>query len=153
MLKSVLLVLFLTLSLSAYRVGDSVDSETIQKLKIDNEKVTVVDFFASWCKSCRKELPLVSKLYRETKNSSQIEILGVDVDKSRRRGLRFQKRMGIEFRVHNDESQETIKKFKPFGMPSLYYIKDGKIVKVRVGAIPKIDKIIRKDLKSMGVKL
>lgn len=153
MRKSLLILLFLTITLSAYRTGDSVDKTTLQTLNIDSSKVTVVDFFASWCHSCRKEIPLVSKLYRETENSSSVEILGIDVDKSERKAERFQKRMRINFRVHNDISQEIIRKFNPFGMPALFYIQNRKVVKVRVGALPKIDKIIRKDLKSLGVKL
>jgi thiol-disulfide isomerase/thioredoxin len=153
MFKVASFIIALTLSLSAYRIGDSVDSDTLQKLNIDSSKVTVVDFFASWCKSCRKELPLVSKLHRETKNSSKFEIIGVDVDKSERKGKRFVKRMKVKFKVHQDSSQEIIKRFKPFGMPALYYIKNGKIVNMRLGALPKIDRVIRKDLKSLGVNL
>lgn len=45
-------------------------------------KVVLIDFWASWCAPCRKELPNVKRAYAKYK-SKGFEILGVSLDKDR----------------------------------------------------------------------
>jgi len=45
-------------------------------------KVVLIDFWASWCAPCRKELPNVKQMYNKYKNKG-FEILGVSLDKDR----------------------------------------------------------------------
>jgi len=146
-MKKILLTLFI-LSASAnayaYKVGDTVSPEIAQHLKLNKNGITAVNFFASWCVSCRKELPLVNKLSKTiAKNYS---IVGVDADETLKEGLAFQKALGLTFYVYNDVKQKVTASFNPIGMPALYYIKANKVVKVRIGAINHIDKVILKDL-------
>ena len=44
-------------------------------------KVTIVDFWASWCRPCRMENPNVVRLYNEY-HSKGLEIIGVSLDKT-----------------------------------------------------------------------
>jgi thiol-disulfide isomerase/thioredoxin len=48
-------------------------------LKQSLGKVTLVDFWASWCKPCRMENPNVVKLYNEF-HSKGLNIIGVSLD-------------------------------------------------------------------------
>ncbi len=136
----------------AYQAGDTVAAEIAGKMQLQ-KRVTIVDFFAQWCVSCRIEIPLLAKAYNQL-DKNLIEVLGVDVDDTLEKAQRFQADMrakGMNFRVINDLDQTIISAFKPKGMPALYYIVDGKVVGSRMGAIHHIDHQIMADLKSLGV--
>lgn len=45
-------------------------------------KVTIVDFWASWCQPCRAENPNLVKLYNEFKNDG-LQIIGISLDKNK----------------------------------------------------------------------
>lgn len=136
-----IIVLLFTMNLHAYEKGDTLSPEILKILEIDNSKVTIVDFFASWCASCKHELPLVNKVHT-TMDKEKFEIVGVDTDKDVEKGKAFQKKSGLKFRVYNDEQQKVIKAFDPIGMPSLYIIKDEKVIDSLMGAVDNIDKVL-----------
>lgn len=68
------------------RVGSKIDEISLpnQKLETINlsslrGKVVLVDFWASWCRPCRMEIPNFKKLY-ETYNNDGFEIYSISVD-------------------------------------------------------------------------
>lgn len=142
-----LIVLLSSMNTYAYEVGDTVDSEIASQIKL-GKGLTVVDFFASWCVSCEKELPLVNKLSEEL-DEKNVKFVGIDSDEEIDEGLEFQKKLGLKFFVFNDEKQEIVAKFNPLGMPAIYYIKDKKVVKIIFGAVNHIDEVIKQDIKGL----
>lgn len=138
----------------AYDEGDQLSPEVMARLNIDPEKLTIIDIFAEWCVSCRIELPLVSNLSQQL-DASVIEVLGVDVDEDESVANAFQRSFfggkGLAFRVVNDPSQFLVGAFKPLGMPAMYYVYQGQVIKAHIGAIPNIDQVIIADLQEMGV--
>ncbi len=147
-MKKILLVCFLSLSLFGLTKGERLGDKSIQTLKLKQGTVYVVDFFASWCRSCKKELPLITKLNNNI-DKTKFEIIGVDVDKDKKVGVRFQKQMGVNFRVINDHENILIKAFAPVGIPALYFIKNGVIMDEILGAVHDIDKVITRKLKEI----
>ncbi len=155
MLKPLVLMLTLLSAFAqAYQVNDQVDAEIIKQLNIDNSKITLIDFFASWCTSCKKEIPELSEIVAHL-DPDKVEIIGVGTDKELQKGLAFQQQLkdvdGLKFRVFNDTEQAVVSKFKPYGMPALYYLQGGKITKIRLGAIHKIGKKVLSDVNKMEV--
>jgi len=144
-MRLLLLSFFLSSLLFAYEKGDTVDDKMLQHLGLEADKVYVIDFFASWCSSCKKEIPLISKA-NEKIDTSKVEIIGIDVDKVPEKGLEFQKMLQekdqLNFRVINDPQNLIISKFNPKGMPTLFYVKDKVVFKITTGAVDNIDEEI-----------
>ena len=135
--------------LFAYQKGESIDPEILKKMELQSGKIYVIDFFASWCSSCKTEMPLLIKAGHAI-DSNQSELIGVDVDKDHDKGVAFQKELAIDFRVINDNDNAIIQAFDPLGMPSLYVVKDGKVVDLLFGAHDDIDQLIIDEIKELS---
>ena len=147
-MKVLISLFFLSSLLFSYQKGDKLSQDIQDKLTIKNDKVYIIDFFASWCVSCKKELPHLSKL-NPTLDKKITEIIGIDVDEDIKKGQSFQKELDLNFRVIDDFKSEIIKEFNPIGMPAIFFIKDSKVVDSIVGAKDKIDTIIKQKLKNL----
>jgi peroxiredoxin len=64
-------------------------------------KVVLIDFWASWCGPCRKENPKVVKLYEKYKDQG-FEILGVSLDKDKKRWTQAIDKDGLEWKHVSD---------------------------------------------------
>ena len=151
-MKTAIVSFFLLTNLIAYDKGDTINDSIASHLGCTDSKVYVIDFFASWCGSCKKEIPLISKANTKI-DSSKVEIIGINVDKDVNAGIKFQKNLKsknqLNFRVINDPQNLIISEFAPIGMPTLYYVKNKKVVGIITGAVDNIDEKILNDLKGM----
>jgi thiol-disulfide isomerase/thioredoxin len=143
--KTLYSLLFSTVALMALETGDSVPKNIQEKLKLESDKVYVVDFFASWCKSCKKELPLITNIY----NEKVVEVIGVNVDKHKEDGERLVKKLELSFPIVYDSDKILVEAFNPLGFPAIYYVKNGQILNIIFGAVEEIDKKITEDIKSI----
>lgn len=157
-LCTALLMLPLTVissGIHALEENETLPAETSAVLELNPDKVTVIDFFASWCVSCRVELPQISAMIPGL-DPSQVEVIGINVDEEQEEGQAyidsFKDQGGLNFRVVMDPEQKLIETFEPLGMPALYFIRNGVIEKMHLGAMPNIDKVILADLKAMGYR-
>ena len=152
MIKLITLVLLFSSLLFSYEKGDEVNPGLQKTLGMNEDKIYIIDFFASWCSSCEKEIPYISKVHQQV-DASKVEIIGVDVDKDVKKGQAFQEDLksknSLTFRVVNDPMNNIIGEFKPMGMPALFYVQAGKVVDVIYGAVDNIDKVILEDLKRL----
>ncbi len=151
-MKTAIISFFLLTNLIAYDKGDTINDSIASYLGCNDDKVYIIDFFASWCGSCKKELPLISVANTKI-DSSKVEIIGVDVDKDVNAGIKFQNDLKnsnkLNFRVINDPQNLIISEFAPIGMPTLYYVKNKKVISIVTGAVDNIDEKIIDDLKAM----
>lgn len=66
-------------------------------LKDFRGKVIVLDFWATWCGPCRKELVHLNELYRKYKNHG-LEVIGISLDSTNEQEIKkFLQNLGIEF--------------------------------------------------------
>ncbi len=94
-------------------------------------KVVLIDFWASWCGPCRKEMPNVVKAYAKFKNKG-FEIYGVSLDQDRDRWVEAIKKDGITWPQVSDLKQWDCLPAKQYGVQGIPYTvlldKDGKII-------------------------
>ena len=143
--KFLLLLLIYSSTLSALERGDTLPQSVQERLHLKANQVYVIDFFASWCKSCKKELPLISKVHL----SKVTQVIGINVDAKRTDGEAFVQALKLPFPIVYDTDKQLVKLFDPFGFPALYYVKNGKILRVIMGAVDAIDTQITQDMKHL----
>ncbi len=89
-----------------------VNKENFENEVLKSEKAVLVDFFAAWCGPCRMLSPILDEIAEER---ADIKVVKVNVD----------------------EEPELAAAFSVVSIPSLFVLKEGKIVKQSVGALPK----------------
>ena len=101
------------------------DAQTLahQPLKLSSlrGKVVLLDFWASWCEPCKKELPLLSKLAPKLK-ARGVEVVAVNIDDDPRNAESFLRQKGIALTVVADAAKKIVGRWEPPKMPSSYVI-------------------------------
>lgn len=84
-----------------------------EELVINSGKPALVDFGAEWCGPCKMVAPIVEELAKEYEGKAVVGKVDVDVNPN----------ISVKFGVRN--------------LPTILYIKDGKVVDKQVGAVSK----------------
>jgi thiol-disulfide isomerase/thioredoxin len=94
-------------------------------------KIVLIDFWASWCGPCRREMPNVVKAYAKFKNKG-FEIYGVSLDQDRDRWVEAIAKDGITWPQVSDLKQWQSDVVKLYGIQGIPYTllldKEGKIL-------------------------
>ena len=84
-------------------------------------KVVYVDFWASWCKPCKKSFPWLNQLQEKFKDQGLV-ILAINLDKEKHLADKFLEEVPANFIVAFDQAGDTATSFKLKGMPSSFLI-------------------------------
>jgi peroxiredoxin len=91
-------------------------------------EVVVINFWASWCSSCRAEMPRLDKLY-ETYRSAGLALYGVSVDDDPDRAAEFVRSVGVDYPVLLDARKSVAPAYRLDELPMTVLIDRAGIVR------------------------
>src|SRR5919205_4140582 len=98
-------------------------------------QVVVLNFWASWCKPCKDESPLLQR-WHERIRSRGGTVLGVDILDVTGRAQAFIDEYGLTYPMLKDKDGEGLDKFGVVAYPETFVIdRDGRIAAVRRGPV------------------
>lgn len=98
-------------------------------------RVVLVNFWATWCPPCGKEIPALQRL-KVRMRAQPFAILAVNVAESRALRLEFLARFGADFTVLSDEAGTTVKPWKVYVFPPSFLVDaEGGVRSAIVGAL------------------
>lgn len=90
--------------------------------------ITYVDFWASWCGTCRQSFPWMNEMQRKY-GAQGLRVVGVNLDAEARDAAAFLARMPAGFTVAYDPSGDSARRFGVVGMPtSVLLASDGTVL-------------------------
>lgn len=100
-------------------------------LKDFRGKVVFLNFWATWCESCREEMPSMERLYGEFKGKG-LEVVAVNVKEKRQDALAFARQLKLTYPVLLDTEGEVGLLYGAFGLPATYVIDRKGVVLARM---------------------
>jgi thiol-disulfide isomerase/thioredoxin len=119
---------------------------TLQSLR---GNVVVLDFWASWCAPCKRELPALDELARRYATAGKpVVVLAVNIDKERRNAEKFLASAKVSaLRVLLDPAGKTAAAYDLPAMPTSYIIDASGVVRiVHAGYRPGDEKKLAKEI-------
>jgi len=100
-------------------------------------KVVIVNFWATWCPPCRREMPSMEVLYQTFKDEGLV-LLAINVEKEGRRAVaKFLQESPYTFPILIDDQSEAQKLYNVFQYPESFIVDpNGVVVKKVIGAVP-----------------
>ncbi len=121
--------------------------------EFEDQKVVVLDFWASWCPPCLEAMPTLQELHDEFKGRP-VEILAVNLGQGREHIRSFLERGKYTFRVVLDERQTIGNQFGVNAIPALVVVDaDGRVAHTQVGYSPSAANELRELLKRLTQEL
>jgi peroxiredoxin len=98
-------------------------------------KDVYINFWATWCPWCKKELPDIEKIYQGYKDKNLV-VLTVDIGEDKTTVSNFMKENNFNFNVLLDSSKSVAQQYGISSIPvSIFIDKNGKVSQKRVGAM------------------
>lgn len=98
----------------------------------------VVNFFASWCTPCKREMPAFARLSRQL--AGRVAFVGIDHQDSRRLARRLLEETGVDYPAGYDPDGRTAVDYRIIGMPTTVFISpDGRMLASHAGEIAAAD--------------
>lgn len=137
---------------AARKTVPSLQSKTYSgdKLEFDPNRITVLNFWASWCGPCIEETPLLVEI---SNDFPDVQFIGLTNDDSEAKALAFAKKYKIDYQIGNgDEYLSKLQPIQPiYGLPTTLIIdREGRIAAKVIGGIT--DKEFRTALSKLSAE-
>lgn len=120
--------------------ASTLDGEEVTLASFEGEPV-LLNFWATWCTPCRREMPFLQSLHEEY-SPEGLQVVGVSVDSraSESQIRSFLDQVGVTYPILHDPEGRGMDVFSVLGLPATYIVgRDGTIRFVRIGPIHESD--------------
>lgn len=156
-MKKIIGIIFLMISLVSFSNSAKAPDfnlkdqyRVVHSLENYKGKVIFLNFWATWCPPCKKEMPDVESIYKEYgENKKDVIILGINSEKENE-VKKFLKDRGYTFPTVIDENSEVMRKYFIQAFPTSFVIdKEGNVYGYVMGGLTKeqIKQVIEEVLK------
>lgn len=114
--------------------------------QIKGEKVTIIDFWATWCQPCVRSIPKLIEIHNQYSNRG-VQVIGINVDSPRNisKVRPFASSKGITYPVLLDSNSEVMSSMGLSVLPSILIVdKNNKVVVSLAGFLPGEEEEIKK---------
>jgi peroxiredoxin len=119
------------------------------RLQEQRGRVVLVNFWATWCAPCRKEMPHLNKLYEKYRASGFV-LLGVNVDDDTSKAAAVATQLGLTFPVLLDSEKKASRLYDLNAMPSTVLVdRDGRVRYVHRGYLDGYEDTYDKQIREM----
>lgn len=116
----------------------TLDGSTVSLADFQGKKAVVLNFWASWCPNCRRDMPKLSGFYQKYKD--QVEVIGVNLQESKSTVERYITSARISFPIVLDPGSSVARNYGiRYTNTHILISKEGKIVSVIPGDIREAD--------------
>lgn len=155
------ITLFLSISLLSFAIVDkkfpkanlkTLEGQTINlNNNFSKNKLTIINFWATWCSPCKKELDAIKQLYPDWKNMG-VELVAVTIDDAQ--ALNKVKPMvaqkGWTYTILSDQNKEMLRLLNFQSIPQTFVVDtNGNIVYTHNGYAPGDEHELGKKLKEL----
>jgi thiol-disulfide isomerase/thioredoxin len=157
-MKTILIMacaIFSYYSLSAQNVKNfelkDIENNILSYNELKGEKLTLIDFWATWCKPCNKAIPELNKIYGQFK-SQGVEIIGINCDgpRSVSKVAPLSKSLQIKYPVLIDINSEIKTELNVLALPTLIIVDaNDKVVLIHEGFVSGDTEIIIAEIEKL----
>lgn len=133
--KTVAIVLLSsTLNVAALDIGQTAPDFTLKSTQGKNlnlaeqrGQIIVINFWASWCGPCRKEMPVLQTFHNKYKNLG-VYVWGINVEQENKAGQDFLADLNLSFPIFFDSSNTVSANYQVEAMPTTVIVdRSGKV--------------------------
>lgn len=150
LLLSVALLQAADIKIPAFSLKD-VNNKTRHYKDLKGDKLTIIDFWATWCKPCIRAIPKLSAIYSEYRERG-VTVLGISVDSPRNAAKvkPFVKIHKMNYPVLKDPEGELSTRLNVTAYPTLFIVNSkNKIVYTHYGFRSGDEKILKKEIERL----
>ena len=107
-------------------------------------KPVVLNFWASWCPPCRKEMPALAATARRL--HGRVDFVGIDTNDQHGAALSFASQTGVKYPLAFDPHASAANNYGVYGLPTTFFISaQGKLLGRQVGGMTaqRLDQLIQ----------
>lgn len=134
LMKVITISLFSSFYASAIDINQKAPDFTLKNMQGENlnlveqrGQIIVINFWASWCGPCRKEMPMLQSFYNKYK-SLGVSVWGINVEQENQAGRNFLADLDLSFPIFFDSSNTISADYQVEAMPTTVIVgRSGKV--------------------------